>query len=128
MLAAKHSTAEFRLATQRVRPDVWLVSLSGECGEAAGADLGRWLASLHVGGRPTQAVVDLSAATEIRSGLFHHLVEGARAARKEGVSVTFVTEDSSLRRALGEAEREGSLKLERALAVGIRDALIASLP
>jgi len=119
------SPADYRLATHRVGTDVWVMSLSGDCGDSAGADLGRQLASLPQNGS-AQAVIDLTAATAVRASLIARLIESARAGRKNGVATTVVSEDGAVRVALGDAVQEGSLKLERLLASGIRAALIAS--
>jgi anti-anti-sigma regulatory factor len=120
------SPAEFRLASHRVGKDVWVMSLSGDCGESAGADLGRQLASLPRNGS-TQAVIDLTAATAVGSLLLTSLIRSAREGRKNGVATTVVSDDGAVWQALGSAEYEGSLKLERLLASGIRGALTASL-
>jgi hypothetical protein len=119
------SPAEFRLATHRVGTDVWVMSLSGDCGDSAGADLGRQLASLPPNGS-AQAVIDLTAATAVGATLVPRLIESARVGRKNGVETTVVSEDGDVRIALGDAVQEGALRLERLLASGIRAALIAS--
>jgi hypothetical protein len=118
--------AEFRFATHRLGNDIWVMSLSGDCGDDAGADLERQLASLPRKGS-IQAVVDLTAATSVRSSLLVRLVASARTGRTDGLATTVVSDDGVVRKALGEAEREGSLRLERVLAAGIREALTASL-
>jgi hypothetical protein len=115
--------AEFRCATHRLGNDIWVISLSGDCGDDAGADLERQLASLPKNGR---SVVDLTAATSVRASLLVRLVASARKGRKDGLATTVVSDDGVVRKALGEAEREGTLRLERVLASGIREALIAS--
>jgi hypothetical protein len=120
------SPAEFRLAAHRVGKDVWVMSLSGDCGESAGEDLGRQLASLPRNGS-TQAVVDLTAATAVHSPLLIRLIQSAREGSKTGIAMTVVSDDGAVRQALGGAEDEGSLKVERLLASGIRGALTASL-
>jgi hypothetical protein len=124
---APDAPAEFRLASHRVGTDVWVMSLSGDCGESAGADLERELASIPRDGSTQQAVVDLTAATAVRSSLVILLVASARAGRKNGLATTVVSDDSATRLALGDAEQEGALKLKRLLATGIREALNASL-
>jgi hypothetical protein len=103
------------------------MSLSGDCGESAGADLERELASIPHDGSTQQAVVDLTAATAVRSSLVIRLVASAREGRKNGLATTVVSDDSATRLALGDAEQEGALKLKRLLATGIREALNASL-
>jgi len=115
--------AEFRCATHRLGNDIWVMSLSGDCGDDAGADLEWQLASLPQNGR---AVVDLTAATSVRSSLLVRLVASARKGRKDGLATTVVSDDGAVRKALGEAEREGALRLERVLASGIREALTTS--
>jgi hypothetical protein len=124
--AATSSAAVFRLATHQVGTDVWVISLSGDCGDSAGGDLEHQLASLPYQGRSPQAVVDLSAALAVRSTLFAYVLEGARVAGKQGVLMTVVSDEASVRAALGAAQEEGALKLERVLSTGIREALIAS--
>jgi hypothetical protein len=118
--------AEFRLATQQVVADVWVLTLSGDCGDPAGVALDRQVATLHGNRGPTHAIVDLGGATVVRKPLCDHLVESARAARERGISMTVVTDVSSVRKRLGDAEQEGALRLESLLATGIRDALLAS--
>lgn len=115
-------TEGFRLATSKIGPDVWLFSLTGDGADLAAGDLLRQFASLPRGGH-AHAVVDLTGATALRSSLFRALLAGARSAREGGVSTIIVSEDSEVRRALGGAETDGSLKLERGLGAGIREAL-----
>jgi anti-anti-sigma factor len=114
--------AEFRFASHRVGTDIWVISLSGDCGDDAGADLERQLTSIPRNGS-AKAVVDLTAATSVRSSLLVRLVASARQGRKDGLATTVVSDDRAVRKALGEAEQEGSLRLERLLASGIREAL-----
>jgi hypothetical protein len=122
------SAAEFRLASHRVGEDVWVMSLSGDCGDSAGADLERELAWLpRNGSGPAQAVIDLTPATAVMSSLIARLVAGAREGRKTGLATTVVSDDGAVRQALGDAEHDGTLTLERLLATGIREALTASL-
>jgi hypothetical protein len=120
------SPVDFRLASHQVGADVWVMSLSGDCGDSAGADLGRQLASLPRDSS-TQAVVDLTTATAVRSTLLARLIQSARDGRKNGIATTVVSDDGDVRQALGDAEHEGALKLERLLASGIRGALTAGL-
>jgi hypothetical protein len=118
--------ADFRLASHRVGTGVWVMSLSGDCGDLAGADLERQLAYLPRDGA-AQAVVDLTAATAVRSSLVARLITSARDGRKNGIATTVVSDDGAVRQALGDAEHDGDLKLERLLAAGIRGALTAGL-
>jgi hypothetical protein len=120
------ASGDFRFASHRVGADVWVVSLAGDCGDAAGADLERELASLPREGT-TQAVIDLTSATTVRRGFLAGLVRGAREGRANGVATTVVSDDSEIWQALEESERDATLKLQRLLATGIRDALTARL-
>lgn len=119
--------ADFRLASQQVGADVWVLTVSGDGGAAAGADLARQLATLRGKPAQTHVVIDLSAAAVVRGSLCEHLIEGARRARGRGISVTVVTEESAVRKQLGGAADEGALRVKPLLAIGIRDALIATL-
>jgi hypothetical protein len=119
---------EFRLATQQVGADVWVLTLSGDCGKAAATELTRHVATLDGNPTPMHAVLDLTGAVVVRTGFCDELVTSARAARDRGVAMTVVTEDAVVRKRLEGPVEDGAMRVDRLFATAIRNALIASMP